>query len=60
MVEVGRPKRPLRRSGAKSDALDAIRAAREALAPTTICWHRAGVATGKRCGCCWPPVTAHV
>jgi transposase len=32
VVEVGRPKRPLRRSGAKSDALDAIRAAREALA----------------------------
>jgi hypothetical protein len=32
MVEVGRPKRPPRRSGAKSDALDAVRAAREALA----------------------------
>jgi transposase len=32
VVEVGRPKRPLRRSGAKTDALDAIRAAREALA----------------------------
>jgi transposase len=32
VVEVGRPKRPARRSGAKSDALDAIRAAREALA----------------------------
>jgi transposase len=32
VVEVGRPKRPLRRSGAKSDALDAVRAAREALA----------------------------
>src|SRR5215217_9318662 len=32
VVEVGRPKRPPRRSGAKSDALDAIRAAREALA----------------------------
>jgi transposase len=31
MVEVGRPKRPPRRSGAKSDALDAVRAAREAL-----------------------------
>jgi transposase len=30
-VEVGRPKRPASRSGAKSDALDAIRAAREAL-----------------------------
>jgi transposase len=32
VVEVGRPKRPPRRTGAKSDALDAIRAAREALA----------------------------
>jgi transposase len=32
MVEIGRPKRPTRRSGAKSDALDAVRAAREALA----------------------------
>ena len=32
VVEVGRPMRPPRRSGAKSDALDAIRAAREALA----------------------------
>jgi transposase len=32
VVEVGRPKRPARRSGAKSDALDAARAAREALA----------------------------
>jgi transposase len=32
VVEVGWPKRPLRRSGAKTDALDAIRAAREALA----------------------------
>jgi transposase len=32
VVEVGHPKRPLRRTGAKSDALDAVRAAREALA----------------------------
>ena len=31
VVEVGRPKRPASRSGAKSDALDAIRAAREVL-----------------------------
>ena len=31
VVEVDRPKRPARRNGAKSDALDAIRAAREAL-----------------------------
>jgi transposase len=32
VVEVGRPKRPPRRTGTKSDALDAVRAAREALA----------------------------
>jgi transposase len=32
VVEVGRPKRPPRRTGAKSDALDAVRAAGEALA----------------------------
>ena len=32
VVEIGRPKRPPRRTGAKSDALDALRAAREALA----------------------------
>jgi len=32
VVEVGRPKRSARRAGAKSDALDAVRAAREALA----------------------------
>jgi transposase len=31
VVEVGRPKRPASRSGAKSDALDAVRAAREVL-----------------------------
>jgi transposase len=32
VVKIGRPKRPARRTGAKSDALDALRAAREALA----------------------------
>ena len=32
VVEVGRPRRPARRSGAKSDALDAVLAAREVLA----------------------------
>jgi transposase len=31
VLEVGRPKRPTSRTGAKSDALDAVRAAREAL-----------------------------
>jgi transposase len=32
VVEIGRPKRPAHRTGAKSDALDAVRAARETLA----------------------------
>ena len=32
VVEIDRPARPARRNGAKSDALDAVRAAREALA----------------------------
>ena len=32
VVEIDRPKRPARRNGAKSDELDAVRAAREALA----------------------------
>jgi len=32
VVEVERPRRPARRSGAKSDAIDAVRAAREVLA----------------------------
>jgi transposase len=36
VVEVDRPARPARRSGAKSDALDAARAAREALARTHL------------------------
>jgi transposase len=31
VIEIGRPKRPARRPCAKTDALDAIRAAREAL-----------------------------
>jgi hypothetical protein len=31
VVEIARPARPARRNGAKSDELDAVRAAREAL-----------------------------
>jgi transposase len=57
VVEVGRPKRPARRTGAKSDALDALRAARGRW-PVIIRSLRAGVATGRRCRCCWPPATA--
>ena len=48
----GRPtKRPASRTGAKSDALDAIRAAVKPSARST--WPpRAGVASGRPCGCC--------
>ena len=42
VIEVERPKRPARHNGAKSDAIDALRAAREALASR----HHAG----PRCG----------
>jgi transposase len=47
VVEIDRPKRPARRDGAKSDELDAIRAAREALSrehlaqPRQRGWHEA-------------------
>jgi transposase len=41
VVELERPKRPARRHGAKSDPLDAIRAARDALARTTLAQPRA-------------------
>jgi transposase len=41
VVEVDRPKRPARRNGAKSDALDAARAAREVLAREQLAQPRA-------------------
>jgi transposase len=41
VVEVDRPKRPARRNGAKSDALDATRAAREVLAREHLAQPRA-------------------
>lgn len=47
VVEIDRPKRPARRNGAKSDELDAVRAAHEALsrehlaAPRQRGWHEA-------------------
>jgi hypothetical protein len=40
-VELDRPKRPARRHGAKSDPLDAIRAAREALGRDQLAQPRA-------------------
>lgn len=42
VVEVDRPKRAKRRNGAKSDPLDAIRAAREAIARTHVGGPRSG------------------
>jgi transposase len=59
VVEVGRPKRPARRTGAKSDALDAVRAAREALAHDHLLAPRRH-GDGRRCGCCWRLAIARV
>jgi transposase len=42
VVELDRPKRPARRNGAKSDPLDAIRAAREAMARPRLGTPRSG------------------
>ena len=42
VVEVDRPQRPARRNGAKSDTLDAVRAAREALTREHLATPRAG------------------
>jgi len=51
VVEVGRPKRPASRSGAKSDALDAIRAAREVLGQDRPAIP-AAAGSGRHCGRC--------
>jgi transposase len=42
VVELDRPKRPARRAGAKSDSIDAERAARDALARTRLAQPKAG------------------
>ncbi len=42
VVEIDRPRRPARRAGAKSDQIDALRAAREVLARTHLAAPRAG------------------
>ncbi|WP_189208188.1 IS110 family RNA-guided transposase, partial [Couchioplanes azureus] len=42
VVELDRPQRPVRRSGAKSDAIDAERAARDALARTRLAQPKTG------------------
>jgi transposase len=46
VVELDRPTRPARRAGAKSDPIDAVRAAREALARTTLAQPRTGAERG--------------
>ena len=51
VLEVGRPKRPASRSGANSDALDAVRAAREALGQDHLATPRRR-GSGRPCGCC--------
>jgi transposase len=54
VVELDRPKRATRRHGAKSDSLDAIRAAREALGRDQLAQPRAA-GQRARCRCRWPP-----
>jgi hypothetical protein len=59
VVEVGRPKRPPRRTGARATPWTPS-------APPVRPWpriirlRRGGVGTGRRCGCCWPPAIAPV
>ena len=54
VVEVDRPQRPARRGGVKSDDIDAVRAARQALDGVGLSEPRR---RGDRepFGCCWPP-----
>ncbi|HEV2928572.1 MAG TPA: transposase [Propionibacteriaceae bacterium] len=53
VVELDRPKRAARRHGAKSDPLDATRAAREALGRDQLAQPERP-ARGPRCRCGWP------
>ena len=59
VVEVGRPKRPVTRTGAKSDALDAARAARGRHWPKSVRRCPGGAEIGRRLGCWWPPARGH-
>jgi len=52
VIELDRPKRAARRNGAKSDPLDAIRAAREAMARPQL-GLLAVAENAKPCQCCW-------
>ena len=53
VIESDRPKRAARRNGAKSDPLDAIRAAREAMARPRLGTPPALGANAKPCRCSW-------
>lgn len=53
VVELDRPVRSARRAGAKSDVIDAERAARDALARTKLATPRPGP-NGPLCRPCWP------
>ena len=50
VVELDRPVRPARRAGAKSDPIDAERAARDALARTQLAQPKTGAAAGRAAG----------
>jgi transposase len=54
VVELDRPKRPARRHGARSDPLDAVRAAREVLGRDRLA-QPARPGPAPRCRCGWPP-----
>ena len=54
VVELDRPKRTARRHGAKSDPIDATRAAREALGRDRLAQPRPP-ASGQHWRCGWPP-----
>jgi len=61
VLEVDRPRRPARRDRAKSDELDAIRAAREALtrdSHASISRDPASAASARHCVSCWPRAIA--
>jgi transposase len=58
VVEIGRPKRPARRTGARSDTGWTPSGRRGRRWPVTTSSCLGGVAIGRRCGCCWPPAAA--
>ncbi len=58
VIELDRPKRAARRNGAKSDPLDAIRGAREAMARPRLGTPRGPGANAMHCQCFWLYVAA--